>query len=77
VLPGKALAVGLILWRLSRMRGSKTVKLTQAALKQHGLARWAKYGGLRALEAAGLVSVCRRGKRRPEVTLLDKPAVAG
>ena len=37
VLPGKALAVGLILWRLATMRHTDTVTLTQAALKQHGL----------------------------------------
>jgi hypothetical protein len=70
VLPGKALAVGLILWRLARMKRSNTVVLTSAALTQHGLRRWAKYDALRALEDAGLVAVYRRPKRNPEVTLL-------
>ena len=70
VLPGKALAVGLILWRLATMRHTDTVTLTQAALKQHGLGRWVKYDALRSLERAGLVSVRRRDRKSPEVTLL-------
>jgi hypothetical protein len=74
VLPGKALAVGLILWRLAKMRNTDTVTLTQAALKQHGLGRWVKYDALRSLERAGLVSVRRRDRKSPEVTLLGARA---
>jgi hypothetical protein len=75
VLPGKALAVGLILWRLAKMQHTDTVTLTQAALKQHGLGRWVKYDALRSLERAGLVSVRRRDRKSPEVTLLGaRPA---
>ena len=70
VLPGKALAVGLILWRLATMRHTDTVTLTQAALKQHGLGRWVKYDALRSLECAGLISVRRLTRKNPEVTLL-------
>jgi hypothetical protein len=75
VLPGKALAVGLVLWRLAKVRRSSTVPLTQAAVAQHGLSRWEKYDALRALEAAGLVVVQRRGRRSPLVTEVEpRPA---
>jgi hypothetical protein len=77
VLPGKALAVSLILWRLSKVRKTPTVVLTNAALKQHGLNRWEKYDALAALEGAGLISVRRRGTRNPEVTILDRPGGSG
>jgi hypothetical protein len=76
-LPGKALAVGLILWRLVKMRKSDTVPLTTTTLKQHGLGRWAKYKALESLENAGLVSVRRRIKKNPEVTLIHPdPAIS-
>jgi hypothetical protein len=75
VLPGKALAVGLVLWRLARVRRSNTVRLTQAAVAQHGLSRWEKYAALRALESAGLVAVQQRGRRSPLVTVVEpRPA---
>src|SRR5262249_33975620 len=74
VLPGKALAVGMVLWYLAPRRRGRTVALTQAALNQHGLNRWVKYDALKALESAGLVAVRRRGKKNPEVTVLDPPA---
>jgi hypothetical protein len=74
VLPGKALAVGMVLWYLARRSRSSTVVLTQAALTQHGISRWEKYAALNALESTGLVTVRRRGKKNPEVTVLDPPA---
>jgi hypothetical protein len=74
VLPGKALAVGHILWYLAKRQRASTVVLTQAALDQHGLGRWSKYDALRGLEAAGLIQVHRRPKKNPVVTLLDPPA---
>jgi hypothetical protein len=75
VLPGKALAVGLVVWRLARVRRSNTVQLTQAVVAQHGLSRWEKYAALRALESAGLVVVQRRGRRSPLVTVIEpRPA---
>jgi hypothetical protein len=74
VLPGKALAVGLVLWRLARLKKTNSVLLTNAALKRHGLVRWAKYPALQALERAGLVAVRRRPKRSPEIVLLTPSA---
>src|SRR5215510_8498654 len=54
VLDGKALAVGMILWRLARVKKTKSVVLSNAALKRHGLGRWIKYSALQALEQDGL-----------------------
>jgi hypothetical protein len=73
VLPGKALAVYLLLWRQSRVEKRATVVLTSAGLAQHGISRHAKETALSRLEQAGLVSVRRRGRRNPEVTLLGQP----
>ena len=77
VLPGKALAVGLILLRLAKLKKTNTVVLTQAALDQHGISRWEKYAALKALEKGGLISVRHRASRNPEITLLDSQASSG
>ena len=77
VLPGKALAVWMVLWFLAKVKKTTTFVLTQAALNQHRITRWEKYAALEALGAAGLISVCRRGRKSPEVTLLDPPAEPG
>jgi hypothetical protein len=74
-LPGKALAVGLILRRLANVHKSDTVTLTNATLQQHGLSRWEKYAALESLKSAGLISIQPRGPRKsPSITLLDPPA---
>jgi hypothetical protein len=73
VLPGKALAVYLLLWRQSRIEKRATVVLTSAGLEQHGIRRHAKEMALSHLEEAGLVSVRRRVRRNPEVMLLRLP----
>ena len=71
-LPGKALAVGLILRRLAKVHKSDTVTLTNATLQQYGLSRWEKYAALKALERGGLISIQHRGPRKsPSITLLD------
>jgi hypothetical protein len=70
-LPGKAPVVAAALWYLRRVRKSNPVRLTGAALREFGVTRQAKYRALPALEAAGLISVRRRGRKNPEVTILD------
>src|SRR5262249_53853813 len=65
VLPGKALAVYLLLWRQAAVERSDVVTLTTAGLRQHGLTRSEKETALRHLEAAGLVRGDRRGKKNP------------
>ncbi len=69
-LPGKASAVGLVLWYLSGVSKSKTVKLTRLRLSRFGLLPETGRRGLRALERAKLVHVERSGKKSPRVTLV-------
>jgi DNA-binding transcriptional ArsR family regulator len=69
-LPGKALIVGLCLWRLAGCLKSRTVTLGNADLKSFGVDRAAKSRALVALEGAGLVKIAREPRRFPTVTLL-------
>jgi hypothetical protein len=75
-LPGKAPVVATVLWYLLRIRRVNPVVLTQTTLGEFGVARSAKYRALRALEAAGLITVRRSGHKNPEVTILDPAANA-
>jgi hypothetical protein len=70
LLPGKAAILAAALWYLSRRRGSATVRLSQASLNEFGISRQARYRALRSLEEAGLVTVRRRDRKNPEVTVL-------
>jgi hypothetical protein len=69
-LKGKALAVGLVVWREAGCRKVRTVPLNLSALV---VPRRTAQRGLIALESAGLVSVNRRKGRPPLVTLLEMP----
>jgi hypothetical protein len=69
-LPGKALAVGLIVWRESRLKDNRTVMLSQKKVGLAGIQRNAMRRALRNLEQAGLVSLGRKPGRSIEVTLL-------
>ncbi len=69
-LPGKASAVGLVLWYLSGVSKSKTVKLTRLRLSRFGLHHETGRRGLRGLEGAKLVHVERSGNKSPRVTIL-------
>jgi hypothetical protein len=61
-----------VLWYLYRLKKSKSFVLAQARLDGFGITRQAKYRALEALEAAGLISVERRPKKGPVVTILDE-----
>jgi len=69
-LPGKALAVGLVLWREAGMDGLGSVKLTTAKLAGLNLDRAAKARALKGLEAAGLVHVERNGRHTSLVSII-------
>jgi hypothetical protein len=71
-LPGKALAVGLMLWFLRGCRKRRTVRLTRRTLQRFGVGRKPGYRGLKNLEAAGLVRVRRRVGRSPVVTICHR-----
>src|SRR5262245_13862748 len=64
-LPGKALAVYMVLWRRSRMERSPTVLCTSASWQQCGLTRRQKALALACLEDYGLVTVEHRQGKSP------------
>jgi hypothetical protein len=72
-LPGKALAVGLVLWFLKGLRRQNTVRLEPSKVRSLGLSRRQCYRGLEALEQAGLVAVQRQLGSAPTVTILVAP----
>jgi hypothetical protein len=71
VLPGKALAVYLVLLRRARREETVRVKLTSTALVGFGITRRQKDNALRALEEARLIVVERQHGKNPAVTLVD------
>jgi DNA-binding transcriptional ArsR family regulator len=68
----KALLVGLALWHLKGLRKSDTFVVSNLMLRDWDIQADAKTRALRKLEMAGLITVERRGKRSPQVTLLVK-----
>jgi DNA-binding transcriptional ArsR family regulator len=73
LLPGKALVIGLCLWRISGATKSKTVELGNRELEPFGIGRSTKTRALAALESAGLIRTERRPGRWSEITLLASP----
>ena len=69
-LPGKALAVGLVIWREAGCRNARTVPVN---LSHMAIPRRTAQRGLQALLTAGLVSVQHRDGRPTLVTLLNNP----
>ena len=68
---GSGFKLAIVLWHLSGLnRQSKTVKLSGKKLRNMGVDRHAAYRGLKALEAASLISVQRRLGRSPMVTII-------
>jgi DNA-binding transcriptional ArsR family regulator len=70
MLPGKALVVGLCLWRISGATKSKTVVLANSELEPFGVGRSAKTRALAALKDAGLIRTERCPGRWSQITLL-------
>jgi DNA-binding transcriptional ArsR family regulator len=68
----KALLVGLTLWHIRGLRKINTFIVSNLMLDAWGIQPDAKSRALRKLEMAGLITVERRGKRSPQVTLLVK-----
>jgi DNA-binding transcriptional ArsR family regulator len=66
----KALLVGLSLWHIRGLRKSNTFIVSNLMVRGWGIEPDAKSRALRALEKAGLVTIARRGKRSPRVTLV-------
>ena len=72
-LPGKALVVGLCLWRLNGATKKNAITLSNTELKPFRVDRAAKSRALAALENAGLISVERHRGRWPVITLITRP----
>lgn len=69
-LPGKAGAVGLALWFLAGVQGSRTVKLTGEVERIAGCGRKAVYAAIAALETAKLIVSARKPGARPQITVV-------
>ena len=70
-LPGKALALGMLLWREAGIDGIGPVTITSAKVAALGMDRSAKSRAIADLERAGLVRVERRPRQNPLVTLVE------
>lgn len=69
--PGRALAVGLVIWQEAGCRKNRTVTLTLARARRLGGSENAARRAVRNLAAAGLVAVEHVAGRALRVTLLD------
>ena len=72
-LPGKALAVGLLLWHEAGCSQSRTVPLRISKARNFGIHHDTAKRAWKALEQAGLISVRHINGRCLEVTILDAP----
>lgn len=70
-LPGKALAVGMLIWFLQGLQKNRTVKLAPSWLRRFGIERQAAYRALKALEHARLITIARKRGASPTVTIVD------
>jgi hypothetical protein len=70
-LPGKALLVGLCIWRLRGATKRETVVLGNADLEPLRIDRAAKSRALAALERAGLVRIKRQPGGLPAITIQE------
>jgi DNA-binding IscR family transcriptional regulator len=75
-LPGKALAVGLMLWFQSGLTRRRTVHFCLAHAATQGVPTSTARRAVRELERAGLVTVQRKPGRGLDVTLLDADEAA-
>jgi hypothetical protein len=76
VLPGKALAVGLAVWREAGCAKARTVTVTLARLSRPGWSADTTRRAVQALERAGLVAVERLPGHALRVTLTEPPTPA-
>jgi DNA-binding transcriptional ArsR family regulator len=71
-----ALLVGLALWYVKGLRRTDSFIISNLMVAEWGIQPDAKSRALRKLEKAGLVSIERRGKRSPLVSLVVNVNVA-
>ena len=63
--------VAIAIWYRAGMQGHAGISVTNVLAAEFAVDRHAKARAIRALEAAGLVSVQRKSGRSPVVNLLD------
>jgi hypothetical protein len=73
-LPGKALAVWLLIHLRWRIRNDGAVTLPSRRLAEMGVDRWSKRRALDALEDAGLIRVTWQRGRPPHIALVSPDA---
>ena len=69
--------VGLALWHLRGLRRADTFIVSNLMLHEWGIQPDAKSRALCKLEGVGLITVERRGKRSPQVTLVIGGGING
>jgi hypothetical protein len=75
LLPGKALLVGMWLWKDARCKRSRTVRFNCRWPTAPGTSDDTVRRALRALEKAGLVAIAHEPGKCLQVTLLDVPLI--
>jgi hypothetical protein len=70
-LPGKSLAVGMVIWYLAGISKRHTIVLSNKLRNRFGIKRNAGRRALKWLEDAGLVRVEHSGTKSPRVTILE------
>jgi hypothetical protein len=73
LLPGKALAVGLLLWREAGCQRTRAVHFCLTRAAADGIPTTTARRAIRHLEGAGLVRIRRRPGRGLDVIILDPP----
>jgi hypothetical protein len=73
-LPGKALAVGLLLWFLKGMLGDEPITVSTSLIERFAVGRKAAGRALTALEGAGLIRADRTAGRLARVRIICTPA---
>ena len=70
-LSDKSLHVGIALWYLRYLTGSKTDKLSHKTLEIFNVSRWTARRALELMEGGGMVTVDSHAGRSPLVTIID------
>lgn len=70
-LPGKALAVGIVIWfRSGLLQREDNIDVTDTQCRRFGVDRKARYRALQSLEHGGLIAVSRQRGRCPRVRIV-------